>query len=429
MFAVRTFYLIGFLLFISVFLRSQPVNPWTPPEFFPSKAVLIEWDFNYNIWSLYSELIYECQSATDVVLIVNNQNEENTMRNLLENDNVPIENIFFVHVPCERMWVRDHGPISVMTDNGVAFIDLDDLANSGLDEDLPTNLANAWGLDSYQLPYTFCGGNFMVNSYNTLFTTDRIYTNNPEYPQHSIDQDFETYMGITEIITFSAQHDDYWGHIDMQIKLLNDTTFVISSVDPGSGPNYDTLENNYQKLKSLETPYGTPYRVEKILKADNWKTYANSLILNNKLILPIYNDPRDDLAIQTYQELLPEHEIVGINANSIIHWGGAIHCITMQLFDDDVITAIKSLSLKENPLQVYPNPVVSGQAFNIVFSEDYGKTSNIIIRNIAGQIVEEKNISDDNAPHLFNWKHKPGAYIITLFYEDNTSFSQKIIAR
>lgn len=426
---LKKYFLLFSLLLITLFLKSQPVNPWTPPEFFPAKGVLIEWDFNYNIWTLYSELIYECQEAADVILVVNNLSEENTIRDLLAADEVPMHNVYFVHVPTERMWVRDHGPISVMTDNGLTFIDLEALANSGVSEYLPTNLANAWGLDSYQLPYTFCGGNFLMNSYNTLFTTDRIYTNNPGYPQHVIDQDFETYMGITEIITFSAQHNDYWGHIDMQIKLLDDTTFVISSVDPGSGPNYDTLENNYQKLISLESPYGTPYRVEKILKADNWKTYANSLLLNHKLILPIYNHPRDTLAIQTYQELLPEHEIVGINANSIIHWGGAIHCITMQIFDDDVITALKSISLKENPLQIYPNPVVSGQDFNVVFSEDYGKASEIIIRNIAGQIVEKKNISNNDTPCILKWTHEPGAYIITIFYKDNTSFSQKIIAR
>ena len=97
------------------------------------------------------------------------------MQDLLINDGVSLSNIEFVQVPCERMWIRDHGPLAIMTDNGMAFMDFDDLANSGLDENLPTNLANIWGLDSYQIDWILDGGNFMVDSQGTLFTTDRLY--------------------------------------------------------------------------------------------------------------------------------------------------------------------------------------------------------------------------------------------------------------
>ncbi len=415
---MRKICLIIVLIFgFSLYLISQPVNPWTPPEYFPSKAVLIEWNFNYNIWSLYSELIDECQSAAEVILVVRDQGEENIMRDLLINDGVVIENISFVHVPCERMWIRDHGPISVNTDTGVAFIDFDDLADSGLDEDLPTNLANIWGLDSYQLDYVFCGGNFMVNSYNTLFTTDRIYTNNPEYSQQEIDNDFETYLGITEIITFSAMHDDYWGHIDMQIKLLDDTTFVISSVDEGSGQNYQILEDNYAILQSLISPYDTPYRIARLPKADNWKTYANSLLLNNKLLLPIYDHPLDTEAINTYQQLLPNHEIVGINCNSIIGWDGALHCITMQLFDDNIITAIKNLPMIEAFMDVFPNPAAIGSKININSSYKNGSPESIIIRDIKGKTIEIFSGSEISLPYSFLWNYGVGSFIISIVFD------------
>lgn len=406
-------------------LISQPINPWTPPEYYPAKGVLIEWDFNYNIWPLYSELIYECQEVVDVILIVNNQNEENTMQNLLENDNVPLDNIHFVHVPTERMWVRDHGPISVMTDTGVAFMDLIDLANSGVSGDLPTNLANLWGLDSYDIPYILCGGNFMINSNNTLFTTDRLYTNNPEVPEASIQQDLQSYMGINEIITFSAMHDDYWGHIDMQLKLLNDSTAVISSVDQGSGPDYNILENNYDILASHTTPTGGEYTIAKILKAENWKTYANSLILNNKVIVPIYDNYRDTLALQTYQNLLPDHNIVGINTNSIIHWGGAIHCITMQLFDDEVVTRIKEMSVKEKGFSIYPNPAKSGSYVNIICSTDKGNLEKIAVYDISGKEFYSKTVSGQSQPYKVLMQ-KSGVYIINVVY-DNGSYLTRII--
>lgn len=322
-------------IFFTQSLFSQFANPFTPPEYFPSKAVLIEWNFNSNIWPLYSKLINECQEVAEVILVVRDQGEENTMRNLLYADGVPDENITFVHVPCERMWIRDHGPLSVISDEGVVFMDFDDLANSGFDEDLPTNLANIWGLQSYQFPWILCGGNFMVDGHRTLFTTDRLYTNNPSVPSDTINSILKNYMGIERIVTVSAQHSDYWGHIDMQMKLLNDTIMVISSVEQGSGPNYDTLEYNYNRVAELTAPNGKPYLIARLPSADNWKTYANSLIINHKVIIPVYDHPNDEIAMSIYRNLLPNHTVVGINCNSIIHWEGAVHCITMQLFDED----------------------------------------------------------------------------------------------
>jgi len=428
------FFKFGYLVIILSLLISQigfpqqPLNPWTPPEYFPSKAVLIEWDFNNTIWALYSELIDECQAVVEVILVVRNSNEEDIMRNKLIQDGVSLNNISFVHVPAERMWIRDHGPISVMTDTGVAFIDLNDLADSGLDEDLPTNLANIWGLDSYTLPYIFCGGNFLINSYNTLFTTDRIYTNNPNYSQEQIANDFETYMGITEIITVSPQHNDYWGHIDMQIKLLDDTTFIISSVTQAN-PNYAILQSNNNILSSLTTPYGSQYRIREIPKADNWKTYVNSLILNNKVIIPIYNHPFDSIALQIYQELLPNHEIKGINCNSIIGWEGAIHCITMQLFDDAQITRIKELSVKEKNIHVFPNPIQYSEIVHIIYSVDEGQPLHAEIFNSKGQQLEVLKFHNDYQPYSFKWKYPSGIYTLRITYTNGTVHSTSIISQ
>jgi agmatine/peptidylarginine deiminase len=333
-----------------------PLNPWSPPEFFPSKAVLIEWDFNLDTWTLYSELISEIITEAEVVIVVENLTQENVFRNYLQDDNVEMDNISFVHIPSGRMWTRDHGPLSVMTDNGVAFMDFEDFANSNLSSALPTNLANLWGIDVYNHGNViFDGGNFMVDSYNNLFATNRLYTNNPSHSSQQINQLLETYMGINNIVTFEQMGtSDVWGHIDMQMKLLDDSTVVISSVQAGWAI-YDILEANYLQFASLTTPFGTPYRIRRLPKAENWKTYTNSLIVNNKVIIPQYNHPNDIIAINTYQELMPNHEIVGINANSIVGWDGVIHCITMQLFDETQIGQPETFTI-----HVMVNPQNSG---------------------------------------------------------------------
>jgi agmatine/peptidylarginine deiminase len=419
------------LLLFSLTAQSQPntpVNPWTPPEFFPTKGVLVEWDFNQNTWLLYSDMIRACREATEVILVVRDVSEENDISNLLINDGVPLSNISFVHVPCERMWIRDHGPLAVWTDHGVAFIDFDDLANSGLDENLPTNLANIWGLDSYQLPYVFCGGNFMVDSHNTLFTTDRLYTNNPGYTPVQVRDVMETFMGITSVVTVSAQHNDFWGHIDMQIKLLDDTTFVVASVGQASGPNYDTLENNYLRLASLTAPHGKPYRIRRIPMADHWKTYVNSLILNNTLLIPTYNHPYDSIAFATYKELLPNHQLVGINCNSIIGWEGALHCITMQLFDDSLVNAVKELSVKDQSVSFFPNPIARNQPGTLLWSNDYGDDLVLKIINTEGKVVQQVGLAHLKPPLILAWDQPAGVYALKLYSARGISGTIQVIS-
>ncbi len=407
-----------------------PTNPWTPPEYFATKAVLIEWDFNYTIWPLYSELIEECSEEAEVILVVRNQGEEDDMISMLQNDQVSLQNISFVHVPCERMWIRDHGPLAIHTDTGIAYIDFDDLAQSGLDEELPTNLANLWGLESYALPYIMDGGNFMVNSFNTLFTTERIYTNNPNYSPEHIDSIFYHYMGIEKTIIVASQHNDYWGHIDMQIKLLDDSTFVISSCSPQAGPSYDSLEQNFNLLSSINSPFDEPYRIRRLPMADDWKTYANSLYLNNKLILPVYNHPFDSDATAVYQELLPNHQIVGINCNAIIGWEGAIHCIVMQLFDESQILEIKELSVRDNHIRVYPNPITSGQNLHILYSEEIGKAISAKLYQSNGVLVESISLINQTTGHsIFPWTHAPGTYLVELEFSNKNTESIRVVGK
>ncbi|TVQ12428.1 MAG: T9SS C-terminal target domain-containing protein [Bacteroidetes bacterium] len=312
---------------------SQSLTPFPVPEYDPAEAVVIRYPFNSNIWHIYEELIMECQEAAHTVLLVNNSSERSQMENLLYNAGIPTDNITLLMLPASRMWVRDHGPIAFSTATGPAFAQFIDYNGSGFnDQNLPASLAGHWGYQHYAANWILDGGNYMVDSHGRLFTTTRLYSNNPGVAPAEIQQFLQETMGVTEIITVNPQHDDYWGHIDMQMKLLNDTTIVISSVTAGH-PNYSNLESNVAIIESLTAPNGNPYHIARLPKAENWKTYANALILNNKIIVPIYNHPNDQVALDMYSELMPDHTVVGINCNSIIHWGGAIHCITMQIFE------------------------------------------------------------------------------------------------
>ena len=62
-------------------------------------------------------------------------------------------------------------------------------------------------------------------------------------------------------------------------------------------------------------------------------SYANFLIINNAVLLPVYGDDNDGIAIDVLQECFPERKIIPINARAAIAQGGSLHCLTMQLLN------------------------------------------------------------------------------------------------
>ncbi|TVR43846.1 MAG: hypothetical protein EA394_00740, partial [Bacteroidia bacterium] len=322
-----------FLSFNAGYHRADtPLNPRTIPEYDTVAGVVMYWNpgsSNYD--QIVTAVVNGIQSQATVFLQTNNTGHQQNMINTFNAFGVPMNNIVFIDVYGDRIWIRDHGPFSIYDNDSLAFVGFDDLAANHGDKDLPERLANYWEINYYDFPHIiFDGGNYLVDSHNRLYATNRLYTNNPQIPQHHIDTILETFMGIEHITTFLPMSDDYWGHLDMQIKLLNDTTFIISTVDTWHA-DHTILQDNYSILQSIQHPEGKTYQIVQIPKAQNWKTYINSLIVNNVVLVPIYNDPADAFALQAYQDLLPEKTIIGINCNSMIGWGGAIHCITNQI--------------------------------------------------------------------------------------------------
>ncbi len=59
-------------------------------------------------------------------------------------------------------------------------------------------------------------------------------------------------------------------------------------------------------------------------------SYANFYIANGIVLVPVFNDPNDRVALDILADLFPDREIVGIYSGDLI-WGfGALHCMTQQ---------------------------------------------------------------------------------------------------
>ena len=59
-------------------------------------------------------------------------------------------------------------------------------------------------------------------------------------------------------------------------------------------------------------------------------SYVNFYIANSGVVMPLFDDPRDQAAREMLQALFPERRVVGVAAREILLGGGNIHCITQQ---------------------------------------------------------------------------------------------------
>ena len=83
------------------------------------------------------------------------------------------------------------------------------------------------------------------------------------------------------------------------------------------------IEEVASYFASTITNEGLPWEVYRVYTPSD-QPYTNSLILNNKVFVPIMNSSWDDDAIAVYEEALPNHEILGFTG----YWQStdALHC-------------------------------------------------------------------------------------------------------
>jgi agmatine/peptidylarginine deiminase len=131
--------------------------------------------------------------------------------------------------------------------------------------------------------------------------------------------------------------DDTDSHIDTLARFINKDTIVYCKCENKKDIHYDELKKMEEELKKtnlniIPLPLPNP----KIWNNHRLPaTYANFLIINDAVLLPIYEDEKDKYVYDLFKEIFPNREIIPINANTLIKQHGSIHCITKEYFKEN----------------------------------------------------------------------------------------------
>jgi agmatine deiminase len=189
------------------------------------------------------------------------------------------------------------------------------------------------------------GGSIDVNGCGTLLTTEECLLSttqprNPPMDRMAYEQMFADYFGVETMIWLGEgiAGDDTHGHVDDITRFVAPNK-VITMVEPNAqDENYSALQGNLGRLKAARTADGQKLDVIEIpmprpvvfegrrLPA----SYANFYIANGAVLVPVFNDANDRIALNTLAEVFPDREVVPIYSGDFI-WGfGAMHCMTQQ---------------------------------------------------------------------------------------------------
>jgi len=218
----------------------------------------------------------------------------------------------------------------------------------GWDEDDDTNIDFAdqleWNILDLDLYWT--GGNFMTDGYGMGFST-QLMVNENDVENEAFKEIMSQELYFSDYYIFDNPNERSIQHMDCMAKLVDAETIIIKQVSEDS-PEYECIEDFAESFYSLNTFYGRPFEIKRIycpeIPGGPWENnpvaaYTNSLILNNKVLVPKYGIPEDELAIQVFQEAMPGYEVIGFDDANSENWYGedALHCRTKGIFDSEMI--------------------------------------------------------------------------------------------
>jgi len=300
---------------------------------------------------VFKQIVREISLREQVVIICQNNTHREHIQRLLDSAEI-IEKCIFCYADSNDVWARDHGPITVSDSSSLKMLDFQfngwgDKYAFDLDNAINQQMA-ADGLFSAEyeaVPFILEGGSIETDGKGTLLTTEHCLLSPKRNPQFSIEtltSQLKTYLGTDNILWLKhgqLSGDDTDGHIDTLARFCNETTIAYCSCKP-TDEHYNELKAMEDELKTMKNSHGNTYQLidlplpDPVYDDDGKRlpaTYANFLIINQAVLVPVYNDPQDQPVLDKLSSVFTDRQVIGINCLPIIEQYGSLHCLTMQL--------------------------------------------------------------------------------------------------
>ena len=309
---------------------------------------------------VWLEMTKALHTGETVHIIVYNEEELARVENLLSENEVDLNCIDFVIMETNDVWMRDTGPIfTVKNGNELAIANFvyDGYGNTiapenyAKDAQIAANIASIKGFECIDLDMVLEGGSVEVDGNGTLIAAKSSVVGserNTKMRVKEVEQYLKKYFGVSNIIWIEGlkNYDMTDGHIDACVKFAEGNKLVTLPYEDFMWYCTET-EKDWKVVSKAVNAQGVPYEIVEIPltetfyeELDDYGCYLNYYVGNEVVLVPIYGDVNDQLALDIIAKLYPSRNVVGINCLNLALFGGMVHCVTQQqpALDADVST-------------------------------------------------------------------------------------------
>lgn len=327
-----------------------------PAEWAPQEFVQLTWPHQNSDWSYMLPEVEACfvtlasamAKFQNVVIICNDAKHVTRLLSSESNHSFKI-----YELPSDDTWARDHGGITIFENHQAIVCDFG---------------FNGWGLKykasndnrltkkmfdrgvfgagyTYRnhLSFILEGGSIESDGCGTLLTTSTclLSDNRNNATREVMEEKLKHFLGVDRILWLHHGYlagDDTDSHIDTLARFCDEKTIAYVHCDDEHDEHFDALRSMKMELEAFRCIDGSPYRLIPLPMAHPVyfegerlpATYANFLIINGAVLVPIYGSDKDTVAIHALKTAFPDREVIGIPCNALIKQHGSLHCVTMQ---------------------------------------------------------------------------------------------------
>ena len=333
-----------------------------PAEFEPQSFVQLIFPHPQSDWSPYLEEARACfvNIATVIAryqpcLII--CDDVDLVKNYFTNH----ENLIFIPYQSDDTWARDCSVLSVIDEDedeplllDFTFTGWGGKFDASRDNAMSGAIADVYGAPMKKIDLILEGGGVETNANGSLLTTAECLLNpnrNPHLTKAQTESILKKEFGVEQILWLNHGYlagDDTDSHIDTLARFIDTDTIMYVKCDDKDDEHYDALKKMEEELEALRDIEGEPFNLIALPMCtpafyDDERlpaTYANFLIINDAVLLPVYNDPHDSEAIAICEKAFRGRDIIPIDCSVLIRQHGSLHCVTMQ-FPEDISLRVK----------------------------------------------------------------------------------------
>lgn len=322
-----------------------------PAEFEPHAACWMAWPRNPEVFpgrltqarAAYAETARRVAEFEPVIMLAHPEDAAAAADQLGETVQV-------LPMIIDDSWTRDTGPTFLVNEAGqTAGVDWRFNGWGGVWPDYQNDAQQArlilehLGARSYQADFVLEGGAIHTDGQGTLMAVAPCLLDsnrNPGLTLADMEQLLTAYLGVEQFIWLEhgLENDETAGHVDNVACFIRPGVVLLQvTSDPDDG-NYHGCRENLRLLESARDARGQSLEVIRIEQPGRREgkdgrmalSYVNFYLPNGGVVMPSFDDPRDEPARELIQSLFPGRRVVQIPGLDIVYGGGCIHCITQQ---------------------------------------------------------------------------------------------------